>query len=145
MRTLFTLVLTLFFVYTSAQTVKGILKDPEDPVYPATITVKETSETVTTEIDGDFTLTLKPGKYNLEIKAEHFARKNIIVNVSSEDVNLGTIKLLNEKEIDEVTLEYYSTGESKAIEMRRNSNAIMDVLSADAMGKLPDVSAAEAV
>ncbi|MBW3522822.1 hypothetical protein [Chryseobacterium sp. NKUCC03_KSP] len=53
MRTLFTLVLTLFFVYTSAQTVKGTLKDPEDPVYPATITVIETSETVTTEIDGD--------------------------------------------------------------------------------------------
>lgn len=145
MRTLFTLVLTLFFVYTSAQTVKGTLKDSENPVYPATITVKETSETTTTEIDGDFTLTLKPGKYNLEIKAEHFARKNIIVNVSSENVNLGTIKLLDEKEIDEVTLEYYSTGESKAIEMRRNSNAIMDVLSADAMGKLPDESAADAV
>ncbi|SUX46065.1 hypothetical protein [Chryseobacterium indoltheticum] len=31
MRTLFTFVLTLFFFYTSAQTVKGTLKDSENP------------------------------------------------------------------------------------------------------------------
>lgn len=31
------------------------------------------------------------------------------------------------------------------MDMRQSSNAIMDVVSADAMGKMPDISAAEAV
>ncbi|MBX9449039.1 MAG: TonB-dependent receptor plug domain-containing protein [Taibaiella sp.] len=39
----------------------------------------------------------------------------------------------------------YLSGEKKAIDMRRNSTAIMDVTSSDAVGKLPDLNASEAV
>src|SRR6218665_2266721 len=147
MKSLLYIITTLFFASSYAQQVKGkISTESGGGIHPASILVVEQSKTVNTDRNGNFSLTLSEGQYHLEISSENYSSKNIVVNVSTKNIELGNIILSGKEEkLDEVVLEYYTSGERKAMDMRKTSNAIMDVVSADAMGKMPDISAAEAV
>lgn len=146
MKALLYIVAALFLSSSYSQEVKGKISSESGALHPASILVIEQSKIVNTDKNGNFSFTIKAGQYHLEISSENYTSKNIIVNVSNKNIDLGDIVLAGKEEkLDEVVLEYYSSGERKAMEMRQNSNAIMDVVSADAMGKMPDISAAEAV
>ncbi|MEG0850320.1 MAG: TonB-dependent receptor plug domain-containing protein, partial [Flavobacterium sp.] len=146
MKALLYIAAVLFLTTSYAQEVKGKISSESGPLHPASILVIEQSRTVDTDQNGNFAFKLKAGQYHLEISSENYTSKKIAVNVSTKNIDLGTIVLAGKEEkLDEVVLEYYSSGERKAMDMRQSSNAIMDVVSADAMGKMPDISAAEAV
>ncbi|WP_343584416.1 TonB-dependent receptor [Flavobacterium sp.] len=145
MKTFLYVAFILIFSSSYAQEVKGKISTEAGPLYPASILVAEKSKTVTNDRNGNFSIKLEPRVYHLEISSENYSPKHISVTVSNKNVDLGNIIIGQEEKLDEVVLEYYTSGEKKAIEMRQKSNAIMDVVSADAMGKMPDISAAEAV
>lgn len=146
MKALLYIAAVLFLTTSYAQEVKGKISSESGPLHPASILVIEQSRTVDTDRNGNFSFKLKAGQYHLEISSESYTSKKIAVNVSTKNIDLGTIVLAGKEEkLDEVVLEYYSSGERKAMDMRQSSNAIMDVVSADAMGKMPNISAAEAV
>lgn len=146
MKALLYITAALFLTTSYAQEVKGKISSESGSLHPASILVIEQSRTVDTDQNGNFAFKLKAGQYHLEISSENYTSKKIAINVSTKNIDLGTIILTGKEEkLDEVVLEYYSSGERKAMDMRQSSNAIMDVVSADAMGKMPDISAAEAV
>lgn len=146
MKALLYITAALFFTSSYAQEIKGKISNESGPLHPASILVIEQSKTVTNDKNGNFSFKLKPGQYHLEISSSNHATIDIQINVSSSNIDLGNIVLAGQEEkLKEVVLEYYTSGEKKAIDMRQKSNAIMDVVSADAMGKMPDISAAEAV
>lgn len=146
MKSLLYIVAALFFTASYAQEVKGKITSESGPLHPASILVIEQSKTINTDKNGNFSFRLKGGQYHLEISSHNYTSNTIVVTVSNKDIDLGTIVLAGQEEkLDEVVLEYYSSGERKAMDMRQKANAIMDVVSADAMGKMPDISAAEAV
>lgn len=145
MKTFLYVVIALIFGSSYAQEVKGKISTEFGPVYPASILIVEKSKTITNDRNGNFFIKLEPGVYHLEISSENYVAKHISVTVSNKNVDLGNVIIGQEEKLDEVVLEYYTSGEKKAVEMRQKSNAIMDVVSADAMGKMPDISAAEAV
>lgn len=140
----------LSFSFAQAQEAKGIVNgtvaNGQQPLTEATIKVIETNEVFTTDDQGNFSIPLAPGAYHFEFYYEASAAVQQKVHVTSGTIHLGTVNLQHTPDVlDEIVIEYYTGGEKKALDMRKKSNAIMEVVSADAMGKLPDINAAEAV
>lgn len=138
----------LSFSFSQAQevkgTVSGVVTNGQQPVAAARIRVVETNEAFETGTDGNFSISLIPGDYYFEISSDDHEPHVQKVHVTSGTVSLGTVNLQPDM-MDEIVIQYYSSGEKRALDMRKKATAIMEVVSADAMGKLPDINAAEAV
>jgi len=131
-----------------AQTVKGTITNNDGQLPGATIKVMNTKLGTATDLDGTFTLnTETTGKVMVEISYIGHEVKTMELDVKHGINNLGAIKLEPAGgHLGEVMVTgTMAPSQAKAYSIKRNSNAIMDVLSADAIGKLPDRNAAEAV
>ena len=144
--------LTVFLMYSimygqeSKSIVTGTVSDGVYPLSSVSIRILETEETYLTKDDGSFVIHLTHGVYHLEFLTNDYIPLQKKAEVTSDSLSLGVIVLEeNDGLMKEIVIEYYTGGERKALQMRKNSNTIMEVVSADAMGKLPDINAAEAV
>ncbi|WP_418360568.1 TonB-dependent receptor plug domain-containing protein [Sphingobacterium detergens] len=142
---LFLISLMPFFL--QAQQITGTVTSMTDEVLPGA-TIQVGKLTAQTNLDGKFTLILKEkGPVRLAILYTGYQAFALDTLVSGEGVHLGIIKLQpSNNSLGEVVVVGSSAGSQlKALNIKKTANAIMEVLAADAIGKLPDRNAAEAV
>ncbi|HWV31185.1 MAG TPA: TonB-dependent receptor [Dyadobacter sp.] len=132
-----------------AQTIKGVVISKDGSLPGATIQMPSHQLFASTEIDGSFTLNAaREGSSRLVISYVGYGRKEIDITIAKGITDLGNIELRPD---DQNTLsEVLVTGsmapsQIKAMSIKRNANAIIDVMASDAIGKLPDRNIAEAV
>ncbi|WP_261511205.1 TonB-dependent receptor [Chryseobacterium paludis] len=139
--------------FAIAQTsVHGVVVDNQGNLPNALIYLENKAEKITSNTDGSFTLSNIPdGSYRLVV--EYTGYENAYLDFTIADkkpIDFGPIKIgekkIKENSIQEVVVaSVYKASQARAITMKRNSNTITEVLSADAIGKLPDRNAADAV
>lgn len=138
--------------FTFAQTsVNGIITDQQGNIPNAKVYIQNTKYETTSNLDGSFSFAEIPdGQYTLVV--EYIGFDNITKNFTVENkqpVNIGIIQLLSAgktKDIEGIVItSTYRASQARAITMKKNSETITEVLSADAIGKLPDRNAADAV
>ena len=106
----FTALLLTSGLVTSAQTVSGIVTSDDGPLPGATVVVKGTSNGVSTDFDGNFSINA-PADAILEVSFVGFSTLDVPVN--GQD-NL-TITLATDNELDEVVVTDY--GSQKKMEI----------------------------
>ena len=110
LKTFFTALLLTVGLVTSAQTVSGIVTSDDGPLPGATVVVKGTSNGVSTDFDGNFSINA-PADAILEVSFVGFSTLDVPVN--GQD-NL-TITLATDNELDEVVVTDY--GSQKKMEI----------------------------
>jgi TonB-dependent receptor len=127
----------------------GSVIDQSSILPGATVTVAETGARVQSDERGQFILKgLQPGTYNLKITYVGYEPLQTTVTVMADErKDLGALKVIfSGAGLEEVVaIGHIFQGEMKALNTQKNSNRILNAISADGMGKLPDRNAAEAV
>lgn len=138
--------LSMSAAYT--QTIKGTVSGKDGQLPGATITAPALKKSASTDLQGGFTLsTGTRGTVQLLISYVGYENKELTLEVK-EGINDAGIIILTPAhgQLGEVVLKgTMAPSQAKAYSIKKNSLAIMDVLAADAIGKLPDRNAAEAV
>lgn len=153
--------ISAFFLMASfgtlqAQTVKGIVVGKTNDSLPgANISIINSDAKTSSSLEGEFSL-LSPKLGEIMVKVEYIGYETqlfpITIKEGTNDLGYITIspdnKKKHEKEnnIEQVIIQKANAlTQAKAYEIKKNNNAIMEVIAADAIGKLPDRNAAEAV
>jgi len=128
---------------------EGVIKDATANLRGAQIHVLGSKFTTTTDYQGHFELNQLPlGKHQIEISYLGYQSKIIDIEITQDGIkDLGILTLSGEySEIEEVVaLGQIQRGEMAAANSQKQANRIINVISADGIGKLPDRNAAEAV
>lgn len=131
-----------------AQGVQGKLISSEGALPGATVRVKGTKNATISDENGDFRLQLlKSGQVTIQYSFIGYQLLDTTVVVGESVIDLGAISLKPAANtLGEVIVKGFVAGsQSKAYSIKKNAIAIMDVVVADAIGKLPDRNAAEAI
>jgi TonB-dependent receptor len=127
----------------------GHIEDANKSSLPsATVALKNTPVKTFTDLQGNFMLPDVPaGKTTLIVSFVGYEPLETEVEFIEGSNKIGTITLIQQRTgLNEVLVTgTIAASQAKAYSIKRNSLAIMDVLAADAIGKLPDRNAAEAV
>lgn len=142
--------LILLGCFTStAQTIKGTITSKDGNLPGASVHGRSFKLSTSSDLNGAFTMNAPiVGKSKIAISYIGYATKELEVDVVKGINDLGNIELLPEHKnaLNEVVISSsMAPSQAKAYSIKKNSNAIMDVMAADAIGKLPDRNAAEAV
>lgn len=153
--------ISAFFLIASfgtihAQTIKGTVVGKTNGTLPgANISIVDSEAKTVSSLDGDFNV-LSPKLGEVSLKVEYIGYETkifpIVIKEGTNDIGYITIspeeKPTKDKvgSIQEVVFTRPNAlTQAKAYEIKKNNNAIMEVIAADAIGKLPDRNAAEAV
>lgn len=145
------MILLILFSSTSllAQVIKGTITSKDGTLPGASIHGLTFKLSTSSDLNGEFTLNAQvTGKAKITISYIGYATKIVDLELNNGVNALGNIELMAERKnsLSEVTISgSMAPSQAKAYSIKRNSNAIMDVMAADAIGKLPDRNAAEAV
>ena len=129
--------------------INGKVADELGALPGVNITVKGTPNGTTTNFEGYFNLSnVETGKHILVFSYLGYETKELEITTNkAKATNIGTVMLqAGSTQLDQVVLQgSYLPSQQKALNIKKNSLAIMEVLASDAIGKLPDRNAAEAV
>lgn len=132
-----------------AQTIKGTITSKDGTLPGASIRGLSFTNGASSDLNGSFTINApSTGKTKISISYIGYATKEMELEVGKGINDLGNIEMLPESRnaLSEVNISAsMAPSQSKAYSIKKNSNAIMDVMASDAIGKLPDRNAAEAV
>ncbi|RFM26150.1 TonB-dependent receptor [Deminuibacter soli] len=131
-----------------AQVIKGIITGKDGQLPGATITVKNTGRTAASDLAGSFTLNAQAtGKITILVNYVGYDTRQLELDVQKGTNDAGTIELQPAQgRLANVMIKgTMAPSQAKAYSIKKNSVAIMEVIAADAIGKLPDRNAAEAV
>ncbi|UYQ91931.1 TonB-dependent receptor [Chitinophaga horti] len=131
-----------------AQVIKGTVTGEGSSLPGASVSVAGTAKGVATDLNGQFTLDAQQtGKLTLKISYTGFTVKELQLDVKAGINNIGSLKLLpTSGQLGEVVVNgTMAPSQIKALSIKKNALGIMEVMAADAIGKLPDRNAAEAV
>ena len=132
-----------------ADTIVGRINDANTKEYlPGTsILVRELGRTVVADREGQFMLRNVPaGTYTLEAAYLGYAVRTTKVTVLPGEVVRTTLTLGEEvRKMEAFVVEGNREGQARALQLKRTAPNIVDVVSSDSIGKLPDGNAAEAV
>ncbi|RPD38326.1 TonB-dependent receptor [Chitinophaga barathri] len=130
-----------------AQTVKGVVSGKDGQLPGATVQAPVTRQGTATDLNGSFTLnTQATGKVKIIVTYIGHEARTIELDVKKGITDAGIIQLEPAGQMKEVLIKgTMAPSQLKALSIKKNSLAIMDVIAADAIGKLPDRNAAEAV
>ncbi|WDE05651.1 TonB-dependent receptor [Thalassomonas viridans] len=135
--------------FAQSAVVTGTIKDKANLLPGATVKVLDTGIKTTTDYKGEFEiLKLPAGTYQLEVEYLSYKKQIIDIEVSeNERKTLGSVVLNADNNTMEeiVVLGQILRGEMAASNIQKSSNKIINVISSDGIGKLPDRNAAEAV
>ncbi|MEI3791247.1 MULTISPECIES: TonB-dependent receptor [unclassified Chryseobacterium] len=153
--------ISAFFLMASlgtihAQTIKGTVVGKTNGALPgANISIVDAEAKAVSSLDGDFNLlSPKLGEINIKVEYIGYETKIFPVTIKEGTNDIGYITIAPEekknkdevKDIEQVVISRPNAlTQAKAYEIKKNNNAIMEVIAADAIGKLPDRNAAEAV
>lgn len=121
MRKLLLIILTLSSTYLSAQKVEGTVKDENgNPLSFASILVKGTSQGVTSNNRGDYSLSLSPGTYTLDCRFVGYTsiEKSITIK-ENENQKVDFVLSIQKLTLDEVVIK--KGGEDPAYEIIRQA------------------------
>jgi hypothetical protein len=150
---------TVFFFITIAtqvsaqETVRlvGKVTDKEngEELIGASVVIVGTSQGVKTNIDGEFTLNVKPGKIDLRVSYVGYQTRTVKgIEVKAGQVNRVDIQLRAEAaQAEEIVVqaEISNATESALLTQQRKSLVIQDAISAETIKKTPDSDAGETV
>lgn len=153
--------ISAFFLMASlgtihAQSIKGTVVGKTNGALPgANISIVDADAKAISSLDGDFNL-LSPrlGEINLKVEYIGYETKIFPITIKEGTNDIGYITIApeekkNKEKISDIQQVVISRPnaltQAKAYEIKKNNNAIMEVIAADAIGKLPDRNAAEAV
>jgi TonB-dependent receptor len=146
---LFFLTLGSLHLIAQSGSVTGYVIDDLGTLPGATITIQDTSYYEVTNNDGYFVFSDVPvGQHTLLVSYIGYSSKEVNVEVEAGVVKeLGSIKLDEiTNKLDEVVVKgSYYPSQVRALNVKKKSINVIEVLSADGIGKLPDRNAAEAV
>lgn len=129
--------------------VTGRVVDETGALPGAAVQVRSSYYAVSTDASGEFRLSdLASGETTVEISFIGYDTKEMTFEVpASGTLDLGRIAMSTGGDVlNEVVVEgTYLPSQMKALSLQKQSKAIMNVLASDAIGKLPDRNAAEAV
>jgi hypothetical protein len=131
--------------------VSGTVSDENNkPVIGASVKVLSLNIGVATDVDGHFDLTLPVGKkYEIEISAVGFGTKTLTdVEVTAGHVNnLNIALVVKSGNLENVTVRTSARKESTnaLITFQKNTNAVAQVISAEAIRRSPDKNTGEAL
>ncbi len=136
------------YAQTTSGNIRGQVANADGGTLPgASVMIKGTTRGVTTDLTGNYSiLNLKEGNYTLvinymgfksieaeaQIKAGTTVTKNISMTTTSASLENLTVIAARE-------------GQAKALNQQRNSDNIKQVISADLIGRYPDINVAEAM
>ncbi|MGS4346663.1 TonB-dependent receptor [Myroides odoratus] len=133
---------------TYAQQIKGTIITDEGTLPGVIISIESLNKNTATAMDGSFSLAVnQEGDYPIKLSFIGYKDKVITHAIKPGINDIGTIRLEQaEGELNEIVITgTIAPSQAKAYSIKKNSLAMMDVVAADAMGKLPDRNAAEAV
>ncbi|MEO0899287.1 MAG: TonB-dependent receptor [Bacteroidota bacterium] len=129
--------------------ISGKIKDANGTLPGASIMVKGTEAGAITDLNGDFRIIgLEAGKITLQISFIGYETEEFTaVAKANERVVLETIELSESiTELKEVVIKgSFIPSQIRAYSIQKEASNIQNVIAADAIGKLPDRNAAEAV
>lgn len=131
-----------------AQTIKGTITGKDGLLPGANVKVTGRKETTASDLGGSFTLnTGTTGKTTISFSYVGYETKTLDLDIKQGITDAGTIELTPQGgSLGAVVVKgTMAPSQAKAYSIKKNSSAIMDVIAADAIGKLPDRNAAEAV
>lgn len=140
-------------VVASAQNAKisgRVIDEKNQPVTGASIKVISLNTGTTTDINGRFILSLPTGKkFEIEISAVGFSTKTISdIEAGKEDIEELNIAITSStKSLEGVTVRTSGRKESvnALIQFQKNTNAVAQVISAEAIRRSPDKNTGEAL
>ncbi|WP_179353620.1 TonB-dependent receptor [Winogradskyella vidalii] len=157
MKNYFFILLTLLITYTiSGQdfiAITGKVTDADSKeILSGTYIVFKTQDNqvikgTSTDDFGNFTLnTSRRGDFSLEVSYLGFQTKDIAIDIEDKDINLGDIELSAQADsLDEITILGSLEEKQRALNEQRNADNIKNVISADLIGRFPDLNVAEAL
>jgi TonB-dependent receptor len=132
-----------------AQTIKGIIVSDAGTLPGANIVGKTFKNTAVSDLSGAFSFAApETGSVIIEISYMGYETKSITLNLVKGVNDIGLVQMAPDAKstLGEVIVKgTMAPSQAKAYSIKRNSSAIVDVMAADAIGKLPDRNAAEAV
>lgn len=142
----------VFFSTATAQrttgNIKGQVTGNEGSVLPgASVTIKGTTLGTTTDLSGNFELlNVKEGTHTLVVNYMGYKSGEAQVQVSAgktaiKDLTLSSMVV----SLQGVTVSAVREGQQKALNQQRNADNIKQVVSADLMGRYPDLNVAESM
>lgn len=140
---------TLSWAQTQTATLTGTIADVSPSFLPgATIMVSNSQLATSTDLYGEFQLANVP-LGNVKLIVRYIGYKDFEQEVEVK-TGLNAVGLFILSEVEATLSEVVVSGtmapsQMKAMTMRKNAVGIVDIMAADAIGKLPDRNAAEAV
>ncbi len=132
-----------------ADTISGRIDDANTGSYlaGAGIVVRELGRTAVADREGRYTIRNVPtGTYTLEASYLGYDSRVTTVTVSAGEVAQASLTLGAEVvAMEAFVIEGNREGQARALQLKRTAPNVVDVVSADSIGKLPDGNAAEAV
>jgi TonB-dependent receptor len=128
--------------------INGQITDPDGNALPgASVMIKGSTRTSVTNLSGNFEMPdLKPGHYTLEVHYMGYKPAEAEVQVAAGKTLLRDFVLsINSVNLTSVTVSALLEGQQKALNQQRNADNIKQVVSADLMGRYPDLNVAESM
>lgn len=123
------------------KTVNGKVTDEKgQPIPGASVVIKNTTRGVSTSADGSFTITV-PDNSILVFSFVGYEKKEIAVGAQT----FINVQLTPSGNLAEVVVSGIRASQQKALDIKRNSDQVVDAISAVDVGKLPDKNIAEAL
>lgn len=132
-----------------SQTIKGSINSESGLLPGATVEGISFKQGASSDLNGSFTINAPDtGAAEIAISYIGYNKKIIKLQLTKGINDLGVIEMLPDTKgkLGEILITgTMAPSQAKAFSIKKNSNAIMEVLASDAIGKLPDRNAAEAV
>lgn len=130
--------------------VTGIIRDEKDnqPIAGATVSAEKIRKSISTSISGDYVLTLPAGNYTLTITAIGYETKKISdVSITPDgqfDLNVS-LKPGKAQTMGEVVVSSSAKKETtrSLLQAQKNNASMTDGISAELIGRLPDLNTAQ--
>ncbi len=138
----------LAFTYGQSGTITGkVIDDAGMPLPGASLVIEGTSIGTSTNFDGDFQFNkVNEGNYNILVSYLGFDDQKLEVQVVNNQNTVLNISMVGSSEsLDEVVISSSTDGQSKALNKQRTAEQIVSIVSADQIGRFPDLNTAEAV
>lgn len=128
--------------------IKGTIKDAElkSPLPGANVIISGSTNGTTANFDGQYTLFVSEGTFELEISYLGNETKKINVQVNAGEVKIINVELEPQAtQLDDVVVTGSLEGQQRALNQQKSADNLKSIVSADQMGKFPDQNSAESL